>query len=1169
MATPEYTDQQKKAVHPAGESLALDAGAGCGKTFVLTERFIKELEKPSDAGAQQRLTQLVAITFTDAAARELRTRIRRLVYDRIATSSGENRDYWLQLQRAIDGCRISTIHSLCTTILRAHAFDARLDPLFTTLDSPAAMVLEAEAVEDTLRELLESKDADAMRLGGAWNIDQLKTHVRSMMQHHRRQAFRDWCDKTPDDLLAAWLEYFKQVIWPAAVAGLQPELNDLIDLLGQFSSSESEAMADCHELIDALVALRDNEAEEHHFLSIDELCRNRKYKRPVPFLKKAWGDDVLHAEFGMLSKTVREAVRELPVFHLGNDFTREFAELGLAMARVSRKAAERYQAAKQELGGLDFEDLITATHQLLTDPKHRDIQEHLRSEVAVLFVDEFQDTDRVQVEMVQALVGDIAGAGKLFFVGDEKQSIYRFRGAEPQVFRELQGAVKEDWRLPLSKNFRSQPAVLNFVNALFEPLFSNYQALEASRSQLTPEPAIEFLWADTPKASKSGGKQAGETALARRAEARTIAARLREMVDKQQPLATSKGATEPRPVEYGDIAILFRALSDVAAYEEALRAEGIPYYLVGGHAFYTQQEIYDVLHLLRVVVSECDELSLAGVLRSPLFSLADETIFWLSVRGRSLERGLFAESLPPELMPEERDKVIRAADTLRVLRKHRDDWTVPQLLAEAMERTGYDAALLADFMGQRKLANVYKLMEQARSAVASGVGSLDDFVTQLAEFITATPKESLATTSPDTANVVRLMTIHKSKGLEFPVVVVADLDHKASFHRSAVAFTPELGPMVTLSKNDYDDASSKNSPPSGMSLFRYVDNQAERAETDRLFYVACTRAADYLLLSSSVADIDKPSGPFLKQLSQQFDLKTGDMLQPGRVESGARPQVAASLVTPPAPKQSTGKSTNWLKVIEKAKQGARSAKIEQAARPCLVAAGARQRFSVTRLSGQIIPSGGDWWQHDPDHERLAVPLDYDPLGLGTLVHAVLERADLADEQSIATWARALAPHYDLLHAERAEELARELVERFAESPRAASLATAQQVYHEVEFQLTWPIGSTNSQGRYLQGYLDCLYQTSDGDWCVLDYKTNQTMADDTAVLADKYEMQMLVYGLAVEQTWGEGPKELVLHFLRPGVEQCFAWDDQQRERAIALVDQALASIDSAEPIPVS
>ncbi|WP_442481770.1 UvrD-helicase domain-containing protein [Aeoliella sp. SH292] len=1152
-----YTDQQANAIGASGVSLALDAGAGCGKTFVLTERYLKELARHDPERPDTRLSQLVAITFTDAAARELRTRIRKLVYDKIATTVGDERRNWLQLQRAIDTCRISTIHALCGNLLRQNAFTMGLDPMFSTLDGPSAAVLEAQAIEDTLRELLTTRDPDTMTLGRAWNVDGAQKRVRTMMGECRKPGFEAWLRREPEDLLAAWEDFVQTEVWPQQLAVLRPVAEALLPLVESVTPKKLEQEEPLATVTRGLQGVVSGNAEYGAVVAARKLAVANR----VPFTKTFWGSDDEYEEYKRLSGEFRELVDKIPALDVSGPAAREAAELGLALARVTMKASVNYQQAKEQLGALDFEDLLVLTHRLLTDPRHRAIQRELREQIAVLFVDEFQDTDRVQVDMVRSLVGDIAESGKLFFVGDDKQSIYRFRGAEPQVFRDLQQEIEEQWRLPLSHNFRSQPAVLHFVNALFHQVFENYQPLVPTRPQATAEPAIEFLWTAFPK--PESGSTAGHAARSRQAEARHLAARLRTIIDSREPIIGDKRSPDGRrPAEFGDVAILFRVLSDIAYYEEALRAEEIPYYLVGGHAFYAQQEVYDVLHLLRAVASECDELSLAGVLRSPFFSVADETLFWLAIHHHGLENGLFAGEIPREIDEAERAKVMRAEQTLTFLRSKKDEWTVPQILSEAMERTGYDAALLADFMGERKLANVYKLMEQARAAVTSGVGSLDDFVTQLAEFTTTTPKEALATTSPGDANVVRLMTVHKSKGLEFPLVVVPDLDRPENNARDSVAFDARLGPLVGPA-NEFDDLKQSGW---GMKLFRHLETLAEKAESDRLFYVACTRAADYLMLSSAIDDIDNPKGPWLKRLAETFDLETGELLPSTSIDHQQRPRVAATIDKAPNAKPfAAGHSTDWLKTLEKAKREKRDVTTEQFASPITTSSTARRRYSVTRLSGQIIPTGGDWWRDDAENMETMAVADYeykiDALGLGTLVHAMLERFDLADPSTIAKWAKSLAPHHDILHADTAASIATDLVEAFAASERAESLRAASEVHHEVEFTLTWPLATSEGNPRYLQGYLDCLYRDADG-WRVVDYKTNQVSAAGVPELAKKYELQMLVYGLAVEQTWGTAPKELVLHFLRPGVEYVFAWDDAMRQRAIELVSTALQQIET-------
>ena len=515
---------------------------------------------------------------------------------------------------------------------------------------------------------------------------------------------------------------------------------------------------------------------------------------------------------------------------------------------------------------------------MLTDPAHADLQKRLTSQVRLLLVDECQDTDPLQVELIKALCGTGRKRDNLFFVGDYKQSIYRFRGADPTVFRQLQQETPIEGRLPLTTNFRSQPAILHFVNALFcdalsadnDPALA-YQALRPRRKQITATPAVEFLWAE----SHDSKTQAGAKDAARRQEADFIARRIRGMLDHQEKLVgqpQADGVWSPRAVQQRDIAILFRALSDVQHYEERLRHYGIDYYLVGGHAFYAQQEIYDVVNLLRALDSPADAISLAGVLRSPMFALTDETLFWLSHHQDGLAGGLFAD--PPVQIhdDEQKRRVEFAANTLNDLRRLKDRLPIAALLNGALALTGYDAALLAEFMGQRKLANLRKLVDQARAFDQSGVMGLADFIVQLSQFVVEQPREPLAATNPEGTDVVRLMTIHQAKGLEFPVVFVADIGRQVQHRDNAAVWHPELGPLVKVSRRG-----EKGAAISGLDLHQATSAAEDRAERLRLFYVATTRAADYLVLSGGVfnSDFESPSAPWLKLLAERFDLRTG------------------------------------------------------------------------------------------------------------------------------------------------------------------------------------------------------------------------------------------------------------------------------------------------------
>ena len=346
------------------------------------------------------------------------------------------------------------------------------------------------------------------------------------------------------------------------------------------------------------------------------------------------------------------------------------AETALRLTAVAEGVAGAYEGRKRELAAMDFNDLLIRARGLLCGPHGAELRKRLAAQTRLLLVDEFQDTDPLQVELVKALLDGRHTDGKLFFVGDFKQSIYRFRGADPDVFKQLSGEIPAAGQLPLSLNFRSQPAVLDFVNALFGGEFAEYEPLRAARSQVGPVPGVEFLWAVAPRATPEkdaergdeSNEDKGEAAAPaddesqaeriRRREAEWIARRLRAILDSREKIVWD--GEKARAVRPGDVALLFRAMTNVEYYEDALRRAGIDYCLVGGRAFYAQQEIFDVVNVLRALANPSDEVSLVVALRSPFFSLLDETLYWLSRRPDGLAGGLFAERPPAELGAEQR-----------------------------------------------------------------------------------------------------------------------------------------------------------------------------------------------------------------------------------------------------------------------------------------------------------------------------------------------------------------------------------------------------------------------------------------------------------------------------------------------------------------------------------
>jgi ATP-dependent helicase/nuclease subunit A len=891
---------------------------------------------------------------------------------------------------------------------------------------------------------------------------------------------------------------------------------------------------------------------------------------------KHWNNVDDYEPFKQACERVRELVRDCALSE-PPDFSaaHEAAGQGLALLRLVADVSMALEEAKARRNQLEFDDLLARTHRLLTDPAHAAIRKRVAKSTRLLMVDEFQDTNPLQVSIIQAFCGDDWRERGLFAVGDFKQSIYRFTGAEPGVSTGLREELAPEGRLSLTRNFRSQPAITDFVNAVFHHAFADYEPLVPSRKQVTPTPAVEFIWtpcddddcdgAENEEASKNATasrprRRAGAAHDARVKEAQWIARRLVQLLKSPEAIIVEEvnGEPTPRPLQLGDIAILLRTLSDAQVYEEALRAHGLDYYLAGGHAFYSQQEIYDILNLLRAVASTVDEIALAGALRSPLFALADETLFWLVEAYGSLNAALAAEAPPSVLSAEEAVKVRRASATMARLRREKDRLLVADLFALAMELTGYDAVLLTEFLGPRKAANIEKLAEQARALDRSSPGDLQGFITQLSEFVVRAPKEALAATQAE-GNVIRIMTIHYAKGLEFPLVVLPDLDRQRNTGSWQPVLDLQLGPLVPIDTEEKQGCI-------GLDLYRHIENVEDLEERNRLLYVACTRAADYLILSSSIEDPAKPKRDWLQLIDQAIDLTDGELRASLPAGYGTpevrviteKPRIDDETVTVP-------RGADLDRLVAKTRElAAKSAgEVPGGSDAIAVDLRARRRCSFSQLTGQLEPQdqySSEAQVFEAGDRFPASDGRSDGRGFASLVHTVLERIDFRRQDGVRSWCEFLAPQFVGQEVERAADEASAMIERFLRSPRAAELAAANVLRREVEFMMPWPLNGDDFEGHYLHGYIDCLYQDPQGHWRLLDYKTNRVAAEDVSLAAKRYELQMLVYSLACERGLGEPLAECALQLLHSGAEYCFEWDAAARRAGMERISAAIESL---------
>jgi ATP-dependent helicase/nuclease subunit A len=1222
---PRFTEQQAAAIETRGVSIALSAGAGCGKTFVLTQRFLKGLE-PGDDSAE--LHSLVAITFTDKAAREMRDRIRSACNQRLQQCESDEVEHWLTILRGLDSARVSTIHSFCTSLLRSQAVEAGLDPRFAVLEPALADTLLRNTAQETLHKLLEHDDADAAAFVLQFGLERSRELLRTLAKQRfqidfakfdsvfqdderrgdsspvpsppssgeRVRVRRPGGDDAPQPQQSSSLS-LKKVEQVAGSDDVRPPHPNPLPLKaggegtgkGNSPISAAEALAAAwrslweREFVPKLIAefragshmlrtfelLRDNvttapQMKERRLVLLEWLEPNTPWKLTVPSLEvivenarvqgstaKHWsGPEVYEAVKNGLTEVREGAKKLLDLLPINEDDLQLAAEFSCRALRLARQTSAAYEAAKQAQGLLDFDDLLLQARDLLRD--NLEVRQRVAAGIRLLMVDEFQDTDPVQAEVVRLLCGETLTRGRLFLVGDAKQSIYRFRRADPGVFSKLREEIPQPGRLPLTVNFRSQPAVLNFVNHLFAAAMGEaYEALSPFEPiQRSPTPTIEFLFAtfDADGADAhsplSGGRESPDSSMVtvtdsadaknrgadaprsevddshtkvtaaelRSREADWIARRCAELLADPMPRIRKKVATGQitlRRVESGDIVILFRALSNVQEYEAALRHYGLDYYLVGGKAFFTQQEVFDLLNLCRYLDDPDDLIGLVGILRSPFFNLSDDAIQAISAslatlflsggrefpgsshqspqpsnspknRGTQVLRSELksAEELVAFLPEEQQRRIGFAREVLVELRSIKDRTPLSKLLTCAVERTGYDAALLTEHLGSRKVANLRKLIEMAREFDQGELFTLKDFVERLQTSVLEETDEEFATTLPETGNVIRLMSIHQAKGLEFPLVVVADIDRKGPPRGRSAVLHPDFGALVKL-----PDMFGESHENLGLKIFGLLEKEADAEETIRLFYVACTRAADYLILSAGIEPDAKRNSPWLELVESRFDLRTGlpktDALLGSSTAATAGRETIPDILAhkrPPVAKPVARDAERQVPLSE-------LTDLILFAEPTEPPASARHwprdtsdlpPLSVTRLE-EIDAQLVGQVSYLPDSNRSmtqagkklasqddeAVPVDPDQAtALGTLVHAVLEQINFGQPANWPTLLEAIARTSKDQVSDDALSSARLMLANLLASPLAKELASAKSLHREVEFVLRVPASSS-------------------------------------------------------------------------------------------------------------
>lgn len=1142
------TPEQAAAIGARSGDVLLEAGAGTGKTGVMVDRYCRLV-------CEERVSPdaILAFTFTDKAAAELRARIRAELARR--AEAGEDRAR--QLLASFGGAWVTTIHGFCNRVLAAHPVAAGIDPGFRVLDAPEAARAAREAFDDALAEFLTAGDPRREETVAAFEIDGLRAIVAGAHDELRARGAADprLPEPPPSDLEGA----LRRVAEEAAAVLAEADPED----------------AKCDPLRLAAARLGEPGAPPP---DLDELRGFRTNSRAKPL------------------EAYREAI-EAAISRCA-----ELGEGGEAYRHVATLLelySGRFEAAKERRGGIDFEDLQILAARLL---ERAEIGEAYRSRFRHLLVDEFQDTNRLQLRLVEALHGP---RSQLVVVGDELQSIYGFRHADLDVFRAQRDEVErraDAELMELSGNFRSRPEVIGAVNLFGEALLgARYRPLRAGAP--TPEalppgpgPAVELL-----VTARDGWDEEGielepatdaTTPLNCLAEARAVAERLRELA--------------AAGVERGRMVVLLRAYTHLDAYEDSLERAGLRPYVVGGRGYWSQQQVADVTALLRTIANPLDDEALFGALASPAVGAAPDTLWLLRMAAGkrrhvwpALERAVGlgeAELSDPERLEaigeEELALLATFAARLAGLRERAPRLALSTLIEEAVTVTGYDLAVLMRAAGEARFANVRKLTRLADEFEEREGRDLRGFL----DFLAARAEgdaEAQAATAAEGHDGVRIMTVHNAKGLEFDVVAVPDLSRSllAGARPPLLLLGREQPPRVGMQLRRLGTAS--------VNLYEYTDLLEESRERDseeglRLFHVAATRARQRLILSGVVKPDPgretKPSTPVIERLVEALGVARdadGEVAvpppepRPG-LEASFAPSTISVHTNLPSPERAAE-----LRVLRRDAAGTQeigtgpppllerrppivpsrplSYTAISAYEECpyrfylervLGVASARTAGSVRRLSPTGLQTtnalAGEGVEGVPSarEERSA---------RGAAVHALLEwsQANGWREPSEELARRhAAAAGLDGGRLQPAELL--DPIRAWLGSPLLAErIAGADRVRAEVPILLG--VG-----GTVLRGSIDLLVE-SDGPPLVVDYKTDRLAGSTPAEHASRYATQRSIYALATAEATNATEVEVAYVFLERPEEPALAMlGPEDRDEGRAALERAITQIHSGD-----
>lgn len=1186
-----WTESQKKVIDRRERNILVSAAAGSGKTAVLVERIIQKITQD-----KVDIDKLLIVTFTNAAAAEMRERIRDAIEKKLEE---EPEDTHLQRQfTLVHNAQITTIDSFCLYVIRNYFYKIDLEPNFRVADEGELSLLRS----DVLGKLLEAHYAVGEEAflsfvagyGSAKSDQAIQDMILKMYTYAQSYPWPDeWlvsCGQAYDLKEEADME---QADW------MKQFLDSLVTAVSDCGAQMREALNVCEEPDGPYMYVDALKEDIRRLDAIRESGSYARFGEEINAYAKAFPKLAAARKFeGSIEKkelvqNIRNAMKKEIKDMRDKFFFKEPEEIFLDMKKtapavkmlvaLTEEFASCFAAEKKRKNLVDFSDMEHFALKILVDQTTKEPTE-TADEFAALFdeimIDEYQDSNYVQETLLRAVSKERFGQNNLFMVGDVKQSIYRFRLARPELFMEkfdtYAAGMPGCERIDLQKNFRSRNEVLSGVNDIFYKIMCRdlgnvvydenaalYPGADYPKSMDPAMFAMEVLVAD-----ESGAEEMERVEL----EARMIASRIHEM-RKEGQTVTDKESGELRPMEYRDIVILLRSVSGMAdTFVKVLLEEGIPAFTTSRTGYFSTVEIQTVLNMLRVIDNPMQDIPLAAVLYSPVGGFSGEDL--AKIRAVSGEKTFYESILTYDTMPEEetdqklRERLRGFLAKLETFRKRVPYTPVHELITELLEETGYLSYITALPAGEQKCANVQMLIEQAIHYEDTSYKGLFHFVRYIEKLRKYDVDYGEADIINENENAVRIMSIHKSKGLEFPVVFAAGMGKTFNTQdtRSRLILHPELG--IGL---DCMDTVRRTKTPT--LLKRTLARQTEEenlGEELRVLYVALTRAKEKLILCGCLKDVEKKFGEYRQNVDTEHPVSFlarssahcyFDWVLPALYSYPEKYEIRMFGETD-ARAGHLKEAVRTLLTKEQVKRAVQTAdkelleKIEERlsfAYPFEAEKDIKNKVSVSEIKHQRMqfePEEMETVQWYAEEETEEIVPDFiekrDRVNRGALrgsaMHLVMQCLPFAgspsdgNKKQMYAW---IAEELEKLKkAGRLDETMYELVRipmivDFFASPLGKRMVQADQreeLRKEKAFVLGIPAGEIwDCDSRELvlvQGIVDAFFY-EDGDIILMDYKTDSVEKPEQ--LIQRYQAQLDLYARALEEATGKKVREKIIY----------------------------------------